>query len=41
MLQLELYMAKKQGLEQQKPFGIDKDETIKKMSFYGMKDLER
>ena len=33
--QLEAYRASKQGLEELQPFGIDKAEAIKVMSYYG------
>ena len=33
--QLEAYRASKQGLEEPKPFGIDKADAIKVMSYYG------
>ena len=33
--QLEAYSASKQGLEELQPFGIDKAEAIKVMSYYG------
>ena len=38
---LELYRASKEGLEEMKPFGIDRKEAIKVMSHYGEKDLEK
>jgi len=39
--ELEIYKASKCGLDEVKPFGIDKNEAIKVMSFYGDKELER
>jgi len=40
-MQLEAYRALKQGLEEQKPFGIDRHEAIKVMNSVGEKELER
>ena len=39
--QLEQYRAAREGVEEAKPFGIDKQEAIRIMSFYGDKELER
>ena len=39
--QLEAYRAQKKGLEEQKPFGIDRHEAIKVMSIVGDRELER
>ena len=39
--QLEQYRAAKEGVEEAKPFGIDKQEAIRIMSYYGDKELEK
>ena len=39
--QLEQYRAAREGVEAAKPFGIDKQEAIRIMSFYGDKELEK
>jgi len=36
-----VYRAQKQGLEELKPFGIDRNEAIRVMSAVGEKELER
>ena len=41
LLQLEQYRAAKEGVEEAKPFGIDKQEAIRIMSYYGDKELEK
>ena len=41
LLQLEAYRASKQGVDEPKPFGIDKDEAIKVMSHYGELELAK
>ena len=38
---LEAYRASKQGIEEPKPYGIEKDWAINTMSIQGHKDLER
>lgn len=39
--QLEMYRVAKEGKEQAKLFGIDKEDAIRVMSFYGEKELEK
>ena len=41
LLRLEDYRASREGVDEAKPFGIDKSEAIKVMSFYGELEIAK